>query len=82
MDRVTPDWVERNLGDLTYPVTRADAAAALADTNVDVEGTERNLGRLVSQAGSDAFHDPEHLVDDVNEVLDDGDGHGHPDTSV
>jgi len=82
MDRVMPDWVERNLGDLTYPVTRADAAAALADTNVDVEGTERNLGRLVSQAGSDAFHDPEHLVDDLNDVLEDGDGHGHPDASV
>jgi hypothetical protein len=81
MDRVTPDWVERHLGDLTYPVTRAEAAAALADTEVEVEGTERNLGRLVSQAGSDAFHDPEHLVDDLNIVLDD-EPDGHPGTGV
>lgn len=81
MDRVTPEWVERNLGDLTYPVTRADAAAALADTDVEVEGRERNLGRLVSQAGSDAFHGPQHIVDDLNDVLDD-DPHGHPDAGV
>jgi hypothetical protein len=81
MDRVTPDWVERHLGDLTYPVTRAEAAAALADTEVEVEGTERNLGRLVSQAGSDAFHDPEHLVDDLNVVLDD-EPDGHPGAGV
>ncbi|MFB6167436.1 MAG: hypothetical protein ABEJ43_01160 [Haloferacaceae archaeon] len=71
MDRVTPDWVERQLDDLTYPVTRAHAATALADTVVEVEGTERNLGRLVSQAGSDAFHGPEHVAEDLNAVLDD-----------
>ncbi len=81
MDRVTPDWVKRKLDDVTYPVTRADAAAALADTEVEVAGRERNLGRLVSRTGSDAFHDPQHLVDDLNAVLDD-DLDGHPETGV
>ena len=81
MDRVTPDWVERELGDLTYPVTRADAAAALADTDVEVDGAERNLGRLVSQAGSDAFHDSEHLIDDLHAVVED-EPDGHPGAGV
>jgi hypothetical protein len=82
MDRVTPDWVERHFADVTYPVTRADAAAALADTEVTVGGDERNLGRLVSRTGSDAFHGPEQVVEELNAVLERGGDDGHPDASA
>jgi hypothetical protein len=79
VDRVTLDRVERHLGDVTYPVTRADAAAALADTEVTVDGDGRNLGRLASRARSDAFHGPGEVAEALNAVLERSDDDGHPD---
>jgi hypothetical protein len=79
MDRVTPAWVDRHLDEVTYPVTRADAAAALADTEVVVDDAERNLGRLVSRAGQDAFHGPEDVARALRTVLAEPSPDGHPD---
>ncbi|ESS07079.1 MAG: hypothetical protein A07HB70_00638 [uncultured archaeon A07HB70] len=79
MDRVTPEWVDSRLDGLSYPVTRADAAAALADTDVVVDGDEQNLGRLVSRTDADAFRGPEAVVDAVERALDGSVSDGHPD---
>jgi hypothetical protein len=79
MDRVTPAWVDRHLDGVTYPVTRADAAAALADTEVVVDDTERNLGRLVSRTGQDAFHGPEDVAHALQTALGDTTPDSHPD---
>lgn len=78
MDRVTPEWVDERLDDLSYPATRADAAAALADTAVVVDGDEHNLGRLVSRAGADAFRGPEEVAEAVENVLDESAPDSHP----
>jgi hypothetical protein len=78
MDRVTPELIDRQLDDLRYPVTRAETAAALADTDVVVDGDERNLGRLVSRTGADAFGGPEEVADAVRGVLDGPASDSHP----
>jgi hypothetical protein len=79
VDRVTPEWVDSRLDGLSYPVTRADAATALADTDVVVDGDEQNLGRVVSRTDADAFRGPEAVVDAVERALDGSASDGHPD---
>lgn len=78
MDRVTAEWVDERAAELSYPVTRADAAAALAEARLEADGEEHNVGRLVSRTGSDAFHGPDEVADALNAVLDGGASDGHP----
>ncbi|MFB6108088.1 MAG: hypothetical protein ABEJ82_04495 [Haloplanus sp.] len=61
--------VETYFDQLEYPVTRDDAAAAFADVTVTFADGEENLGRLVSELGSDAFHGSDELVAELNNVL-------------
>jgi hypothetical protein len=61
--------VESAFERLDYPVTRDDAAAAFADVTVDYADGESNLGELVSELGSDAFHGPDELFSELQNVL-------------
>lgn len=68
-DTVKLSRVQTRFEQLDYPVTRDDAAAAFADVTVTFAEGEENLGRLVSELGSDAFHGPDELVTELNNVL-------------
>lgn len=65
---LTYEHVETALAEFSYPMVRDDVAAELADVTVTFEeGTEANLGALVSETDSDAFD----AVADLREELDD-----------
>jgi hypothetical protein len=68
-ERIDPDRMETRFEALTYPVTRDDAAAAFRDVTVSVEGDEVNLGRVISEVGSDAFRTAGDLTAEVEAAL-------------
>ena len=68
-DTVNLGRVRSRFEELSYPVTRDDAAAAFADVTVQYADGESNLGVLVSEMGSDSFGDPDELVAELNTVL-------------
>jgi hypothetical protein len=69
MEQVDRDRLENHLDDLSYPVTRADAAAAFAETEVVTGDDAANLGRLISEVGSDAFRSSAELADELDPEL-------------
>jgi len=68
-ERVKLSRVESTFERLDYPVTRDDAAAEFADVTLLLADGEANLGELVSELGSDAFHGPDELFDELQNVL-------------
>jgi len=68
-ERVKLSRVESLFEQLDYPVTRDDAAAEFADVTVTFADGEANLGELVSEVGSDAFHGPDELFAELQHVL-------------
>jgi len=68
-ERVKLSRVESLFEQLDYPVTRDDAAAEFADVTVTFADGEANLGELVSEVGSDAFHGPDELFAELQNVL-------------
>lgn len=72
MDRTrTYDHVDTELAAFSYPVLRDDAAAELADVIVTFDdGSEANLGALVSETDSDAFDAPVDLHAELEAVVD------------
>ena len=68
-DRVKLSRVRGHLAELTYPVTRDDAAIALEDVTVTYADGERDLGLLISQVGGDAFESPDELFEELQSVL-------------
>jgi hypothetical protein len=68
-ERVKLSRVESLFEELDYPVTRDDAAAEFADVTVTFADGEANLGELVSEVGSDAFHGPDELFAELQNVL-------------
>jgi hypothetical protein len=68
-ERVKLSRVESAFERLDYPVTRDDAAAEFADVIVTFADGEANLGELVSEVGSDAFHGPDELHAELQNVL-------------
>jgi len=61
--------VESALVDFSYPVLRDDVAAELADVVVTFEdGREANLGVLVSETDSDAFHEPGDICEELEQL--------------
>ncbi|MFB6255967.1 MAG: hypothetical protein ABEH58_04440 [Haloplanus sp.] len=68
-ERVKLGRVESLFEQLDYPVTRDDAAAEFADTTVTFADGEANLGELVSEVGSDAFHGSDELFAELQNVL-------------
>ena len=63
------DTLRDHLAALSYPITRADAAAELAEVEIRVDGEPVTLGRVVSEVGSDAFDDAEALAAEVEAAL-------------
>jgi hypothetical protein len=68
-DTVKLSRVESRFEDLSYPVTRDDAAAAHAETTVTFADGEENLGVLISETYSDTFHGPDELLTALNNTL-------------
>jgi len=68
-ERVKLSRVESAFERLDYPVTRDDAAAAFADVTLTFADGDENLGELVSEMGSDAFHTPDDLHAELRNVL-------------
>jgi len=68
-ERVKLSRVETLFEDLDYPVTRDDAAAEYVDVTVTFADGEANLGELVSEVGSDAFHGPDELFAELQNVV-------------
>jgi len=68
-ERVKLNRVESEFERLNYPVTRDDAAAEFVDVTVTFADGEANLGELVSEVGSDAFHGPDELYAELQNVL-------------
>ncbi|WP_435345260.1 hypothetical protein [Haloarchaeobius sp. HRN-SO-5] len=61
--------VDDELEDLNYPVLRVDAAVDLADTTLVLPDGEVNLGALISETDSDAFHSPGDLLAELDELV-------------
>ncbi|MDS0292912.1 hypothetical protein [Halogeometricum luteum] len=61
--------VEPRLDDLSYPVTRDDAAMELSDVTVLLADGEENLGGLVSEVGSDSFASSTDLFEELQNVM-------------
>jgi len=68
-ERVKLSRVESLFEQLDYPVTRDDAAAEYVDVTVTFADGEANLGELVSEVGSDAFHGPDELFAELQNVV-------------
>jgi hypothetical protein len=68
-DRVKLARVPSQFETLRYPVTREDAAAEFADTTVTFADEEENLGRYISDLGSDSFRSPDDLFDELRSAL-------------
>jgi hypothetical protein len=68
-DRVKLNELQSTFAGLDYPVTRAEAAATYGDVTLVLADGEANLGRLISEAGADAFDDPEDLFAELNNTL-------------
>jgi hypothetical protein len=68
-ERVKLSRVDSVFERLDYPLTRDDAAAEFADVTVTFADGEANLGELVSEVGSDAFHGPDELFAELQNVL-------------
>lgn len=61
--------VEPRLEELSYPVTRDDAAMELSEVTVLLADGEENLGALVSEVGSDSFSSATDLMDELQNVM-------------
>ena len=61
--------VEPRLAELSYPITRDDAAMELADVTVLMADGEENLGALVSEVGSDSFDSSSDLFTELQNVM-------------
>lgn len=68
-DQVKLSRVETRLEELSYPVTRDDAATELADVTVLMADGEANLGAVISELGSDSFSGPSELYEELQGSL-------------
>ncbi|USZ69045.1 hypothetical protein NGM10_04735 [Halorussus salilacus] len=61
--------LESTLEELSYPVTRDDAATEFEDTTLLLADGELNLGELISETSADEFDSDQDLQDEINNVL-------------
>lgn len=61
--------VQTVLLELEYPITRNDAAVEFEDITVLLADGEANLGKLVSETGSDTFGSMDELEGELFSVL-------------
>lgn len=57
------------LEELSYPITRIDAATALDEYTVRHAGGEVNLGALISETGGDSYDSATDLEAELHNVL-------------
>lgn len=62
--------IESRCERLQYPTMRSDAAAAFADVTVEADGSETNLGVLISELDRDSFTSPDELYDELVATVD------------
>lgn len=68
-DQVKLSRVESRLDELSYPITRDDAATELSDVTVLMADGEANLGALVSELGSDSFGESSALYEELQSSM-------------
>jgi hypothetical protein len=68
-ERIKLSRLESRLADLSYPVTRDDAASELSDVTVQMADGEANLGALVSELGGGSFTSPGDLYEDLQNTM-------------
>ena len=61
--------VESELGELSYPVARRDAAERFDGVTVRFAEGEADLGGLIAETPADSFDSPDELYADLNNVL-------------
>ncbi|MFP8957244.1 hypothetical protein ACLI4Y_10975 [Natrialbaceae archaeon A-CW3] len=69
MDEVKLSRVEQTLEELSYPVSRADAASAFDDVTLLLADGETNLGEAIADTHSDEFDSPDDLEDSLYNAL-------------
>ncbi|WP_277555605.1 hypothetical protein [Halobaculum limi] len=69
MSSVKLSRVESLFGELSYPVSRAEAAEEFADVTVEFADGEGNLGEYVGECRSDRFEDAQDLHTSLQNVL-------------
>ncbi|ADQ67417.1 hypothetical protein C499_08200 [Halogeometricum borinquense DSM 11551] len=68
-ERIKLSRMGDRLDDLSYPLTRDDAATKLADVTILMADGEANLGELVSEVGSDSFTSSGDLYEELQNVM-------------
>lgn len=68
-EQVKLSRIESCLTDLSYPVTRDDAAAELSDVTVLMADGEANLGAIVSELGSGSYSSAGDLYEELQGEL-------------
>jgi hypothetical protein len=61
--------IDEVLDELSYPVTRDDAAVELEDVTLLLADGEANLGELISETDSDTFTSTEDLQSELHNTL-------------
>ncbi len=61
--------VEETLDELSYPVTRTDAAAEFEDVTLLLANGEANLGKLIDGTDTDAYTSVDDLASELHNVL-------------
>ena len=61
--------VEETLDELSYPVTRTDAAAEFEDVTLLLANGETNLGKLIDDTDSDVYTSIDDLESELHNVL-------------
>ena len=61
--------LESVLDELSYPITRSDAATEMEDVTVLFADGEENLGALISETNDDSYSSREDLESEIHNVL-------------
>ena len=70
MDReIKLSRVQTVFEELSYPITRNEAATELEDVTLHYADGEDNLGGLISETASDSFASMDELESELNNVL-------------
>ncbi|SFG13189.1 hypothetical protein SAMN04488063_1519 [Halopelagius inordinatus] len=61
--------VESRLRELSYPISRSEAAAECSDVELQLADGEANLGAVIADTGSESFDGPNELYEEVQNAL-------------
>ncbi|WP_224450075.1 hypothetical protein [Haloprofundus salilacus] len=68
-DTVKLSRVDTEFDQLSYPISRDEAAAEYTDTTVTFADGQANLGELVSETRSETYRSPEELSEELYNTL-------------